>query len=41
VPLAARHLGCSAQAIEKMLPLLGSLPREVTDRARFRAWTVP
>ncbi len=41
VPLAARHIGCSAQAIEKMLPLLGSTPREVTERKRFRAWTVP
>jgi len=41
VPLAARHIGCSPQAIEKMLPLLGSTPREVTERERFRAWTVP
>lgn len=41
VPLAARHLGCSPQAINKMLPLLGSVPREVTERDRFRAWTVP
>ena len=41
VPLAARHLGCSSQAVEKMLPLLGSLPREMTERDRFRAWTVP
>lgn len=41
VPLAARHIGCSPQAIEKMLPLLGSTPREVTERKRFRAWTVP
>ena len=41
VPLAARHLGCSPQAVEKMLPLLGSLPRQVTEGERFRAWTVP
>ena len=41
VPLAARHLRCSSQAVEKMIPLLGSLPREVTERERFRAWTVP
>lgn len=41
VPLAARHLGCSSQAVEKMIPLLGSVPREVTERERFRAWTVP
>jgi hypothetical protein len=41
IPLAARHIGCSTQAVEKMLPMLGSLPREVTERSRFRAWTVP
>lgn len=41
VPLAARHIGCSPQAIEKMIPLLGPSPREVTARKRFRAWTVP
>lgn len=40
VSLAAKALGCSHQAIEQMLPLLGSTPREVTGRKRFRAWAV-
>ena len=41
VRLAARHIGCTPQAVEKMIPLLGSTPREVTARKRYRAWTVP
>lgn len=41
VPMAARHLGCSPQAIEKMIPLLGSAVRQVTDSERFRVWTAP
>jgi hypothetical protein len=41
VPIAAKALGCSHQAVEQMLPLLGSLIEEVTERQRFRAWTVP
>lgn len=40
VPIAARHLGCSSQAVEKMIPLLGSTVRQVTDGNRYRAWTV-
>ena len=40
VPLAAKALGCSNQAVEAMLPLLGSIPREMTGRGRFRAWMV-
>lgn len=40
VPLAARHLGCSPQAIEKMIPMLGATVRQVTEGPRFRAWTV-
>lgn len=40
IPLAARHLNCSTQAVEKMLPLLGSTPVLVTERRRFRAWRV-
>lgn len=41
VSMAARVLGCSHQAIEQMLPLLGSTVQEVTGRKRFRAWSVP
>lgn len=40
IPMAARHLGCTTQAIEKMLPLLGSTPVLMTERKRFRAWRV-
>jgi hypothetical protein len=40
IPLAARHLQCSTQAVEKMLPLLGSAPVLMTERKRFRAWRV-
>ncbi len=40
VPMAAKALKCSNQAIEKMLPLLGSVPRELTGRSRYRAWGI-
>lgn len=40
VPMAAAHLGISQQAASQLLPLLGSIPREVTGRKRFRAWAV-
>ncbi len=40
VPMAAAHLGISHQAIERLLPQLGSVPREMTGRKRFRAWAV-
>lgn len=40
VPMAAKALKCSNQAIEKMLPLLGSVPRELTGRGRYRAWGI-
>lgn len=40
IPLAASHLGCSTQAVAKMLPLLGSTPVLMTERKRFRAWRV-
>ncbi len=36
-----RTVGCSSQAVAKMMPLLGSTLREVTQCERFRAWTVP
>lgn len=40
VPMAARALQCTPRAVEKMLPLLGSLPREVTGRRRYRVWSI-
>jgi len=40
IPSAARHLGCTTQAVERMLPLLGSTPVLMTERRRFRAWRV-
>lgn len=39
-PMAANALGISLQAVEKLWPLLGSTPREITGRQRFRAWMV-
>jgi len=40
VPLAAKALRCSTQAVEGMMAQLGSIPREVTGRRRYRAWAV-
>ncbi len=40
VPMAAKALRCSNQAVEAMLPLLGSIPRELTGRGRYRAWGI-
>ena len=40
VPMAAKALKCSNQAVEAMLPLLGSIPRELTGRGRYRAWGI-
>lgn len=40
IPMAAAHLGISHQAVERLLPQLGSIPRELTGRKRFRAWAV-
>ena len=40
VPMAAKALRCSSQAVEAMLPLLGSTPRELTGRGRYRAWGI-
>ncbi|MDZ4789973.1 MAG: helix-turn-helix domain-containing protein [Hyphomicrobiales bacterium] len=37
VPMAAKALRCLNQAVEAMLPLLGSIPRELTGRGRYRA----
>ena len=40
VSMAAKALRCSNQAVEAMLPLLGSIPRELTGRGRYRAWGI-
>ncbi|WEX12439.1 helix-turn-helix domain-containing protein [Chelativorans sp. AA-79] len=41
VPMAAKTLKVSPQAIERMLDELGgALPRELTGRGRFRAWGI-
>ncbi len=40
VPMAAKALKCSNQAVEAMLPQLGSIPRELTGRGRYRAWGI-
>jgi hypothetical protein len=40
IPMAAAHLGITHQAVERLLPQLGSTPRELTGRKRFRAWAV-
>ena len=39
VPLAAKQLKVSSQAVEAMISELGSL-RELSGRARYRAWGV-
>lgn len=40
VPMAAKHLKVSQHAVQKMIAKLGSTPREVTGRQRFRVWRV-
>jgi hypothetical protein len=40
VPMAAKALKCSNQAVEAMLQQLGSTPRELTGRGRYRAWGI-
>ena len=40
VPMAAKALRCSNQAVEAMLPMLGSIPREMTGRSRYRVWGI-
>ena len=41
IPLACKELRISKQALRLLIPLLGSSPRELTDRRRYRCWTVP
>ena len=41
IPLACKALGISKQAVRAMIPKLGSTPREISDRQRYRCWMVP
>ena len=40
IPLASKELRISKQALRVMIPRLGSTPREITERNRYRCWTV-
>ena len=40
IPLASKELGISKQALRIMIPQLGSTPREITERSRYRCWRV-
>lgn len=40
VPMAAKALRCSSQAVEGMFEQLGSIPREMSGRKRYRVWTI-
>ena len=40
VPLAAKELKVSAQAVEGLIGQLGSTARELTGRGRYRAWGI-
>jgi hypothetical protein len=40
VPMAAKTLRCSAQAVEVMFEQLGSVPREMSGRKRYRVWSI-
>jgi Protein of unknown function (DUF1612)/HTH DNA binding domain len=40
IPLACNELRISKQALRLLIPRLGSTPREITDRSRYRCWTV-
>jgi hypothetical protein len=40
VPLAARALKVSPQAVEGMIEALGASARELTGRGRYRAWGI-
>ena len=40
VPLAAKELKVSPQAVEGMIGELGATPRELTGRGRYRAWGI-
>jgi len=40
IPSASKELGISKQALRILIPQLGSTPREITDRSRYRCWRV-
>ena len=40
IPLASKELRISKQALRLLIPRLGSTPREITERSRYRCWTV-
>ena len=40
IPLACKELHISKQALRLLIPRLGSTPREITERSRYRCWTV-
>lgn len=40
IPLAVKELGVSKQAIRNMIARLGSSAREITDRKRYRCWSL-
>ncbi|MBS0243933.1 MAG: DUF1612 domain-containing protein [Proteobacteria bacterium] len=40
IPLAAKALSISQQAVRVLLPKLGSTPREISGRQRYRYWTI-
>jgi Protein of unknown function (DUF1612)/HTH DNA binding domain len=40
IPLACKALGVSKQALRLLIPRLGSTPREISCRSRYRCWTV-
>ena len=41
IPLACKELRISKQALRLLISGLGSTPREITERSRYRCWTVP
>lgn len=40
IPMACKALGISKQALRTLIPKLGSTPREISERRRYRYWTV-
>ena len=40
VPMAAKILKVSNQAVDAMLKELGSIPRELSGRGRYRVWGI-
>ena len=39
-PMAAKSLGITPQAVLRMMPQLGSIPREISARTRYRVWSI-